>query len=161
MELPIFVPMPPETAALLPVWNKAVVQAQDLEGSLPFSCPVVTSQNGSTLLLGLTQERTAAGRALVRALWFDQPVSLWLPDESDWVQLTARAWKCHITGPVFRELLEQARHRDPAADLAVVWELLPTAQSSSSQPPQPVDCPLLREAEIHLELLRPSGADEQ
>lgn len=161
MELPIFVPMPPETAALLPVWNKAVVQAQDLEGSLPFSCPVVTSQNGSTLLLGLTQERTAAGRALVRALWFDQPVTLWLPYGTGWIQLTARAWKCHITGPVFRELLEQARRRDPAADLAVVWELLPTAQSSSSQPPRPVDCPLLREAEIHLELLRPAGVDEQ
>ena len=161
MELPIFVPMPPETAALLPVWNKAVVQAQDLEGSLSFSCPVVTSQNGSTLLLGLTQERTAAGRALVRALWFDQPVTLWLPYGTGWIQLTARAWKCHITGPVFRELLEQARRRDPAADLAVVWELLPTAQSSSSQPPQPVDCPLLREAEIHLELLRPAEVDEQ
>ena len=161
MELPIFVPMPPETAALLPVWNKAVVQAQDLESSLPFSCPVVTSQNGSTLLLGLTQERTAAGRALVRALWFDQPVTLWLPYGTGWIQLTARAWKCHITGPVFRELLEQARRRDPAADLAVVWELLPTAQSSSSQPPRPVDCPLLREAEIHLELLRPAGVDEQ
>ncbi|WP_294455655.1 hypothetical protein [uncultured Allofournierella sp.] len=161
MELPIFVPMPPETAALLPVWNKAVVQAQDLEGSLSFSCPVVTSQNGSTLLLGLTQERTAAGRALVRALWFDQPVTLWLPYGTGWIQLTARAWKCHITGPVFRELLEQARRRDPAADLAVVWELLPTAQSSSSQPPRPVDCPLLREAEIHLELLRPAGVDEQ
>ena len=161
MELPIFVPMPPETAALLPVWNKAVVQAQDLEGSLSFSCPVVTSQNGSTLLLGLTQERTAAGRALVRALWFDQPVTLWLPYGTGWIQLTARAWKCHITGPVFRELLEQARRRDPAADLAVVWELLPTAQSSSSQPPRPVDCPLLQEAEIHLELLRPAGVDEQ
>ena len=161
MELPIFVPMPPETAALLPVWNKAVVQAQDLEGSLSFSCPVVTSQNGSTLLLGLTQERTAAGRALVRALWFDQPVTLWLPYGTGWIQLTARAWKCHITGPVFRELLEQARRRDPAADLAVVWELLPTAQSSSSQPPRPVDCPLLREAESHLELLRPAGVDEQ
>lgn len=161
MELPIFVPMPPETAALLPVWNKAVVQAQDLEGSLSFSCPVVASQNGATLLLGLAQERTAAGRALVRALWFDQPVTLWLPYGTGWIQLTARAWKCHITGPVFRELLEQARRRDPAADLAVVWELLPTAQSFSSQPPQPVDCPLLREAEIHLELLRPAEVNEQ
>lgn len=109
----------------------------------------------------LPRNRTAAGRALVRALWFDQPVTLWLPGKTDWLQLTARAWKCHITGPVFRELLEQARRRDPAADLAVVWELLPTAQSSSSQPPQPVDCPLLREAEIHLELLRPAEVDEQ
>lgn len=161
MELPVFAPMPPEAAALLPIWDRAVVQAQGLEGPVAFLCPVVASQNGSTLLLGLAQERTAAGRALVRALWFDQPVSLWLPGEADWIQLTARAWKCHITGPVFRELLEQARLRDPAADLAVVWELLPTAQSSSSQPPQPVDCPLLREAEIHLELLRPSGVDEQ
>lgn len=155
MELPIFAPMPPETAALLPVWDKAVAQAQDLDGPVAFSCPVVTSQNGSTLLLGLAQERTAAGRALVRALWFDQPVTLWLPGKTDWLQLTARAWKCHITGPVFRELLEQARLRDPAADLAVVWELLLTEQSSCSQPPQPEDCPLLREAEIHLELLRP------
>lgn len=161
MERPTFAPMPLETAALLPVWNKAVVQAQDLEGSLSFSCPVVTSQNSSTLLLGLAQERTAAGRALVRALWFDQPVTLWLPYGTGWTQLTAWAWKCHITGPVFRELLEQARRRDPAADLAVVWELLPTAQSSSSQPPRPVDCPLLREAEIHLELLRPAEVNEQ
>lgn len=79
MERPTLAPMPLETAALLPVWNKAVAQAQDLEGSLSFSCPVVTSQNSSTLLLGLAQERTAAGRALVRALWFDQPVTLWLP----------------------------------------------------------------------------------
>lgn len=161
MERPTLAPMPLETAALLPVWNKAVAQASDLEGPVAFSCPVVDSQNGTTLLLGFAQERTAAGRALVRALWFDQPVTLWLPGEAGWLQLTARAWKCHITGPVFRELLEQTRRRDPAADLAVVWELLPTAQSSSSQPPRPVDCPLLREAEIHLELLRPAEVNEQ
>ena len=161
MERPTFAPTPLETAALLPVWNKAVVQAQDLEGSLSFSCPVVASQNGATLLLGLAQERTAAGRALVRALWFDQPVTLWLPSKTDWLQLTARVWKCHITGPVFRELLEQARRRNPAADLAVIWELIPTAQSSCSQPPQPVNCPLLREEEVHLELLRPERNDEQ
>ena len=139
MKLPIFTPMPSETAALLPVWDRAVVQAQDLEGPVTFLCPVVASQNGSTLLLGLAQERTAAGHALVRALWFDQPV----------------------TGPVFRELLEQARRRNPAADLAVIWELMPTAQSSCSQPPQPEDCPLLREEEVHLELLRPEQNGEQ
>lgn len=161
MKLPIFTPMPSETAALLPVWDRAVVQAQDLEGPVTFLCPVVASQNGSSLLLGLTQERTAAGRALVRTLWFDQPVTVWLPGEADWIQMTARAWKCHITGPVFRELLEQARRRDPAADLAVIWELMPTAQSSCSQPPQPEDCPLLREEEVHLELLRPEWNGEQ
>lgn len=153
MDLPILTPLSPETAALLPVWNNAVAQALDLEGPVAFSCPVVTSQNGTTLLLGLAQERTAAGRALVRALWFDQPVTLWLPGKADWIQLTARPWKCHITGPVFRELLEQARRRDSAADLAVVWELLPVSESPCAQPPQPEDCPLLREAEIHLELL--------
>ena len=153
MELPIFTPFSPETAALLPVWDKAVAQAPDLEGPVTFSCPVVASQNGTTLLLGLAQERTAAGRALVRALWFDQPVTLWLPGKADWLQLTARAWKCHITGPAFRELLDQVRRRTPTADLAVVWELLPVSESSCEQPPQPEDCPLLREAEIHLELL--------
>lgn len=161
MELPIFTPLSPETVALLPVWDNAVAQAPDLEGPVAFSCPVVDSQNGTTLLLGLAQERTAAGRALVRALWFDQPVTLWLPGEAGWLQLTARAWKCHITGPVFRELLEQARRRDSAADLAVVWELLPVSESSCSQPPKPEDCPLLREAEIHLELLRTGETAQQ
>ena len=157
MERPTFAPMPPETAALLPVWNKAVVQAQDLEGSLSFSCPVVTSQNGSTLLLGLTQERTAAGRALVRALWFDQPVSLWLPDESDWVQLTARAWKCHITGGLFRQALDRFRDVQPGGDLSVVWELLPVKwEETQEEPPVPVSQALLSEAETHLELLRPA-----
>ena len=160
MDLPIFTPLSPETDALLPVWNNAVAQALDLEGPVALSCPVVTSQNGTTLLLGLAQERTAAGRALVRALWFDQPVTLWLPGKADWIQLTARPWKCHITGPVFRELLEQARRRDSAADLAVVWELLPVSESLCAQPPQPEDCPLLREAEIHLELLCQKEPDQ-
>lgn len=161
MELPSFAPLPREAAAQLPVWNNAVVQAPDLEGPVTFSCPVVDSQNGSTLLLGLAQERTAAGRALVRALWFDQPVTLWLPGGANWLQLTARAWKCHITGPVFRTLLEQARLRDPLADLSVVWELLPTEQSSCFLPPQPEACPLLREAEVHLELLRHAENSQQ
>lgn len=157
MELPIFTPLSAEISARLPVWGKAIVQAQDLDAPLPFCCPVVASQNGASLLLGLEQERTAAGRALVRSLWFDQPVTVWLPGNDGCLQLTARAWKCHITGPVFRELLMQARRRDPAADLSVVWELLPTGQNDGAQPPQPKDCPLLREAEIHLELLRPEN----
>ena len=35
------------------------------------------------------------------------------------------------------------------------------AQPAAPQPPQPEDCPLLREEEVHLELLRPEWNGEQ
>lgn len=154
MNLPVFTSLPSELANRLPVWSHAVAQAQDVEGPVTFSCPILTSANGKTLLLGLEQERTTAGRALVRALWFDHPITLWLPGETGWLNVTARAWKCHITGPAFRALVEQVRSRDSRADLAVAWELYPVAPISCGHPPKPDACPLLREAEIHLELLR-------
>ena len=157
MNLPVFTSLPLEIANRLPVWNHAVAQAQDVEGPVTFSCPILTSADGKTLLLGLEQERTAAGRALVRALWFDHPITLWLPGENGWLNVTARAWKCHITGPVFRTLMEQVRKRNPRGDLAVVWEIYPVAQSPCGHPPKTDACPLLREAEIHLELLPPES----
>ena len=43
-----------------------------------FLCPSLTSLNGVTLALSLPQERTELGRGLVRGLWFDQPLTLWL-----------------------------------------------------------------------------------
>ena len=147
-----------------PVWNlidpavleqlrgDAILQVPDRDGPFAFRCPGITSLDGKSLVLGLPQERTQAGRGLIRALNFAQDVTIWAGD----MKITARPWRCHITGPVFRAMLDRLRARDPKGDLAVVWELQPLNWGSADQAaPVPQEPTLFSEPEVHLDLLQP------
>lgn len=103
-----------------------------------FLCPSLTSLNGVTLALSLPQERTELGRGLVRGLWFDQPLTLWLCGAGTALRARAWAYRCHIAGPVFTRLLARAREADPAGDIACAWELLTEEwRETGKLPPAP------------------------
>ena len=107
-----------------------------------FLCPSLTSLNGVTLVLSLARERTELGRGLVRGLWFDQPLTLWLCGEGATLRARAWAYRCHIAGPVFARLLARAREADPAGDIACAWELLTEDwRETAERPPDPEPLP--------------------
>ena len=87
--------------------------------SLPYLCPSLTSPDGKLLVLGVHQERTILGRGLVRGLWFGREGRIWLPSPGPGqssLALTVLPYRCLIAGPVFTQLLKQARSRDPLED---------------------------------------------
>ena len=104
-----------------------LIQVPTEEGlSLPYLCPSLTSPDGKLLVLGVHQERTILGRGLVRGLWFGREGRIWLPSPGPGqssLALTVLPYRCLIAGPVFTQLLKQARSRDPLEDFAAVWEL--------------------------------------
>ena len=103
-----------------------------------FLCPSLTSLNGVTLALSLPQERTELGRGLVRGLWFDQPLTLWLCGAGTTLRARAWAYRCHSAGPVFTRLLARAREADPVGDIACAWELLAEEWRETGElPPAP------------------------
>ncbi len=113
------------------------------EGGLTqaFFCPSLTTFNGKTLVLGLSQERTQLGRGLVRGLWFHQEGKVWLPSQvsgKDCLVLTVLPYRSHIAGPVFSQMLNQARFADRSADFGAVWELAVTGWSRAAAAPQGV-----------------------
>lgn len=155
MELPRLTPIAPQYLSLLQTANPVAV-VDDGGENIPFSPATLLSADGKALALGLEQERTRAGRGLVRALWFNGTVTIFFRGNTGAVRLTARPWKCHITGGLFRQVLDRYRSERPGGDLSVVWELHPVKWEETAEPiPVPVSQELLSEAEIHLELLRP------
>lgn len=155
MELPRLSPIAPQYLPLLQTGNPVAV-VDDGGEDIPFSPAILLSPDGKALALGLEQERTRAGRGLVRALWFNGTVTVFFRGNTGAVRLTARPWKCHITGGLFRQALDRYRSERPGGDLSVVWELHPVKwEETEEQFPVPVSQEILSEAEIHLELLRP------
>ena len=103
-----------------------------------FLCPSLTSLNGVTLALSLPQERTELGRGLVRGLWFDQPLTLWLCGAGTTLRARAWAYRCHIAGPVFTRLLARANRRTPSATSPApgsCWRRSGGRRGSSLRPP--------------------------
>lgn len=155
MELPRLTPIPSQYLPLLQ--GETVAVADDGGEEFPFRPAILLSPDGASLAMGLEQERTRAGRGLVRALWFNGIVTIFFSGAEGTVRLTARPWKCHITGGLFRQALDRFRDVQPGGDLSVVWELLPVKwEETQEEPPVPVSQALLSEAETHLELLRPA-----
>ena len=154
MELPLWKPIDPARLPLLAPAGEKIMEAWDTAGPIAFACPGLTTLNGASLLLPLEQERTEAGRSLVRTLWFGGEVTVWFPGDGETWIVIAQPWRCHIAGPVFRQMLDRVRKADPRGDIAAVWELEPLAWERTAQtPPQPQELHLLSEAEHHLELL--------
>ena len=98
------------------------------------------------------------GEGLVRSLWFDRPVTLWLRRDGHTLRISAWAYRCHIVGPLFSSMLAAARRDNPTGDIACAWQLVPGSWEITSQPPPPAlpfpngtpelhfDNPLLRQS---------------
>ena len=139
MELPLWKPIDPARLPLLAPAGEKIMEAWDTAGPIAFACPGLTTLNGASLL---------------RTLWFGGEVTVWFPGDGETWIVTARPWRCHIAGPVFRQVLDCVRDIDSRGDIAAVWELEPLAWERTAQtPPQPQELHLLSEAENHLELL--------
>lgn len=157
MELPRLSPIASQYLPLLQTANPVAV-VDDGGENIPFSPAILLSPDGKALALGLEQERTRAGRGLVRALWFNGTVTAFFRGNTGAIRLTAQPWKCHITGGLFRQVLDRYRSERPGGDLSVVWELHPVKwEETEEEVPVPVSQELLSEAEVHLELLRPEA----
>ena len=95
-----------------------------------FVCPPLTKrredsqassekQSCGIVVLPLEEEHTSLGRALVDALWFARPVKIMAGQKTFW----AKVYRCHIAGPVFKEMLWEVRAENPRRDMASAWEL--------------------------------------
>lgn len=90
-----------------------------------FLCPSLASLDGSTLMLSLDQERTELGRGLVRSLWYDLPIAVWLSLDGVTLKAETRAYRCHIVGPNFLKMRSLAQKENPMEEIACAWQLLP------------------------------------
>ena len=79
---------------------------------------------GETLIVSVREDRSDAGAGLAHALWFGEPVELWLREGvRGWRHVVARVWRCDIVGPVFSAALARAREASATAEVASAWEL--------------------------------------
>ena len=126
LRLPEKTPLPQTVSRLLEDKNsKRLIQ---VPGEKPgemhaFLCQSLTSLDGSTLLLSLARERTPLGRGLVRSLWFDRPVAVWLSQDGKTWKTEAWAYRCHIVGPAFTTMRSLAREKNPENEIACAWQL--------------------------------------
>jgi hypothetical protein len=166
MKLPVKTELPENVKRLAeeteaPVARMIRVPSADGASLSPvWLCPQLTlSPSGKqTFLLPIENEHTDLGRGLIRSLWFDEPVTLWIAGKENTFCLTACGYRCHIAGPVFSAVY---RALTPAVmtDIAAVWELavsqidditgkgtLPTAvplPPYEGEPELHLDCPSL------------------
>lgn len=75
------------------------------------------------VVVALREDRSDLGAGLTRALWFDEPVELWLREGIAWRHVRARVWRCDVVGPVFSAALARVREGSPSAEVASAWEL--------------------------------------
>lgn len=113
------------------------------------------SVTNDTYVVALREDRSDAGAALAHALWFNEPVELWLREQGGWCYVQARVWRCDIVGPVFSAALARVRAGSATAEVASAWELravrservssapVAKAPSRSPRPELHLDNPLL------------------
>lgn len=154
LRLPGKTPLPAPLTALLEAGDcRKLLQVPGAEKGLypAFLCPSLISLDGVTLTLSLDRERTDLGRGLVRGIWFDQPLVLWLCRGETVLRAHAWAYRCHIVGPVFTQMLARARREDPAGDIACAWQLLVLdGAEAAERPPDPEILPA-GPPEMHLD----------
>lgn len=155
-------PLAPQLTQLLAAdgCQKLLQVPASAEGECPtFLCPSLTSLDGITLALSLDHERSDLSRGLVRGLWFDQPLTLWLCGGGEVLRANVWAYRCHIVGPVLTGMLALARRQDPTGDIACAWQLVVQDWEMTDQcPPRPQPLPD-GPPELHFDnpLLLPNG----
>ena len=83
--------------------------------------PELVKKRESVFYCCLESEATPLGRCFVDSIWFKRPIRL--VDDERLCAAQGEVWRCHITGPVFSDLLMAARAQNPARDIAAVWEI--------------------------------------
>ena len=145
LRLPSKFPLPGEILQFLSAEDciKSIQVPGEKEGGDPvFLCPSLACPDGTSLALSLPEERNGLGQGLVRSLWFDRPVTLWLHRDGHTLRISAWAYRCHIVGPLFSRMLAAARRDCPTGDIACAWQLVPDSWEITSQaPPSPLPFP--------------------
>ncbi|MDD2496359.1 MAG: hypothetical protein PHE29_14370 [Tissierellia bacterium] len=104
-----------------------------------FSCESLQSINGITLILGIEQERTDAGRGMVRGLWYNKQVVVWMNNGLNKLRIVTYPYRCHIVGPVFSKVYDETKKNNPKAEVSVVWELVvKECTETDACPPEPI-----------------------
>lgn len=132
---------------------ETIVQVPEQGGhTSSFCCTCLETLDGITLVLGIEQERTAAGRGMVRGLWFEKEVVIWMSDHQNTYRIITNPYRCHIVGPTFTKIFEKARTADPRAEVSAVWELIVSSvEKTDLKPPVPAAQQVDGEVEYHLD----------
>ena len=103
------------------------------------------------VIVALREDRSDLGAGLAHALWFDEPVELWLPREDGAEHVTCRVWRCDVVGPVFSATLVRARATRLTAEIASAWELRPASREFVSFAPDACAPSRAPRPELHLD----------
>ncbi|HWQ77674.1 MAG TPA: hypothetical protein VN381_02600 [Anaerovoracaceae bacterium] len=86
----------------------------------------LTTLDGKTLILSEELEKTLSNKNLVRSIWFDKRVSVYISNGPVAYEVRASVNRCFIIGGQFVEMLTRARKEyGPDADITDAWELIP------------------------------------
>lgn len=133
----------------VPLVSHAIAAAVASAGELGVGMPGVAPD---TLVVSVAEDRSDLGAGLAHALWFGEPVELWLPREEGGAErVTCRVWRCDIVGPVFSAALARARSVRPTAEVASVWELRPLSRELVSSAPDACAPSRAPRPELHLD----------
>lgn len=132
----------------VPLSSHAILASVATAGELGVCGPGVTSD---TLVAAVPEDRSNLGAGLSHALWFDEPVELWLPCEEGWRHVVARVWRCDIVGPVFSATLARVRAARPTGEVASAWELRPVSSELVSHAPDACAPSRASRPELHLD----------
>lgn len=79
-------------------------------------------------------DSSQTGKNMVRAIWFDNTVSVSVTKGDECYQIKGKPYKCLITGPAFKEFLLKERTRlGPHSDIQSVWIITPTEIRNESR----------------------------
>ena len=117
------------------------------EGGAPHSVPspfLALDAAGRLVHLELLETSTTH-RNLLRSIWFERPVSVTLTHRDGRVLvISGRAYKAHVSGPLFSAHYRQVRSQLGDADLAAVWLIEPQQVRDETY-----RHPKVREEELH------------
>lgn len=132
--------------------KKIIEVPTEHEGMVAFQSESLQVNNNATLILGIEQERTHAGRGMVRGLWRNKPVIVWLYNRTQKLRLVTFPYRCLIVGPVFSKIYNEVKSTNPEAEVSVVWELVvKECQVADARPPKPIPQKQEGEFEYHLD----------
>lgn len=154
LRLPKQTPLPEKAVKLLAAepCRKLLQVPGGEDGENPaFLCQSLTNLDGAALMLSLDREHTGLGRGLVRSLWFDRPITVWLCQGQLSLRAQAWAYRCHIVGPAFRQMRALAQEQNPMEDIACAWQLLPEEWVQTNQTPPSPQGLSAGPAELHLD----------
>ena len=88
-------------------------------GPVPYAAVMNRKPAGQTILLGLAREYSGAGSLLNRGMQENRLVTAVMEGR----EIPVLPYRCHITGPVWENMLKKIREKDPGADISCVFEL--------------------------------------